>query len=154
LIVESATQIDSKVVDLMENYINSTINNEIMESAEYWPDSVIEMNDDIWVSDFPLEPLNSTDIMDNYEKEKEKFRTSKAYMWLKNILLEANDQWLLHGAIRQKLHTALKDDPAPYRRDVSNLVVNLLSYCKEFCKDEISITRPKHTEVIRLISKS
>lgn len=80
---------------------------------------------------------------------KNVFRWSNAYLWLLNTLQE-NDGCLFFGAIAEKLHNALVSDPKPYRKDVKQLLANLLSMIEELQMDEIMIDRPNFSQRVCL----
>lgn len=80
---------------------------------------------------------------------KETFRWSNAYLWLLNVLKE-NDGCMYFGAITEKLHNALVSDPKPYRRDVKQLLANLLSMIERLQMDEVIVDRPNYSQRVRL----
>lgn len=80
---------------------------------------------------------------------KNVFRWSNAYLWLLNTLQE-NGGCLFFGAIAEKLHNALVSDPKPYRKDVKQLLANLLSMIEELQMDEIMIDRPNFSQRVCL----
>ena len=80
---------------------------------------------------------------------KETFRWSNAYLWLLNILRE-NDGCLFFGTITEKLHNALVSDPKPYRKDVKQLLANLLCMIDTLQMDEIMIDRPNFSQRVSL----
>ncbi len=80
---------------------------------------------------------------------REAFRWSNAYLWLLNILKE-NNGCLYYGTITEKLHNALVSDPKPYRKDVKQLLSNLLTLVEELHMDEIVIDKPNYSQRVRL----
>lgn len=80
---------------------------------------------------------------------KETFRWSNAYLWLLNTLKE-NDECMYFGAITEKLHNSLVSDPKPYRRDVKQLLANLLSLIEKLQMEEIVVDRPNFSQRVRL----
>ena len=80
---------------------------------------------------------------------KEAFRWSNAYLWLLNILKE-NNGCLYFGPITEKLHNSLVSDPKPYRKDVKQLLSNLLTMIEELDMDEIVIDKPNYSQRVRL----
>lgn len=80
---------------------------------------------------------------------KEAFRWSNSYLWLLNTLKE-NDGCLYFGAITEKLHNALVSDPKPYRKDVKQLLANLLTLIEVLQMDEIVIDRPNYSQRVRI----
>ena len=84
------------------------------------------------------------------EKLKESFRWSNAYLWLINVLKE-NDGCLYFGAITAKLHVALISDPKPYRKDVKQMLANLLTLIDTLQMEEVVIDQPNYSQRIRLV---
>ncbi len=80
---------------------------------------------------------------------KDMFRWSNAYLWLVNTLQE-HGGCLFFGAITEELHNALVSDPKPYRKDVKQLLANLLSMVEELQMDEIMIDKPNFSQRVRL----
>ena len=56
------------------------------------------------------------------------------------------------GALSEKLHNALVSDPKPYRRDVKQMLTNLLSLCNQLGMEEIVIDRPNYSQRVKLIN--
>ena len=83
------------------------------------------------------------------EKFKESFRWSNAYLWLLTTLKE-NEGCLYFGALTEKLHNTLISDPKPYRRDVKQMLANLLSLIDKLSMEEIVIDRPNYSQRISL----
>lgn len=92
--------------------------------------------------------LDSTYTGDVYAF-KELLRWSNAYMWLLN-LLKNNDGCMYFGAVSEKLHSALITDPKPYRRDVKQMLINLLSLIEKLDMEEIVVDRPNYSQRIQL----
>ena len=85
----------------------------------------------------------------DFEKLKEAFRWSNAYLWLFTVLKE-NEGCLYYGALSEKLHNAMVSDPKPYRRDVKKMLSNLLLLIQELNMEEITIDRPNYSQRVRL----
>lgn len=85
------------------------------------------------------------------EELKATFRWSRAYMWLLEVLKE-NDGVLYFGTLSAKLHDALVSDPKPYRKDVKELLSNLLELATNLGMEEITVDRPNHSQRVRLNS--
>ena len=83
-------------------------------------------------------------------KFKNTFRWSNAYLWLMTILKE-NKGCLYFGALTEKLHNALVSDPKPYRRDVKNMLANLLALIVWLDMEEIMIDVPNYSQRVRVI---
>lgn len=83
---------------------------------------------------------------------KEVFRWSNAYLWLLK-LLKNNDGEMYFGEVTEKLHNALVTDPKPYRRDVKQMLANLLELIQILEMNEVVIDRPNHSQRIKLITR-
>ena len=82
-------------------------------------------------------------------KLKESFRWSNVYLWLLTTLKE-NNRCLYFGALAEKLHNALVSDPKPYRRDVKQMLANLLNLIEKLGMEEVVIDRPNYSQRVYL----
>ena len=62
-------------------------------------------------------------------------------------------RWITYETYRLTayLHDSLIDDPKPYRKTVKSLVQNIFSYVEEFGGNHMEVTRPKFTQLIRIL---
>ena len=81
---------------------------------------------------------------------KEAFRWSNSYNWLLTVLRE-NGNCMYFGELTAKLHDALVSDPKPYRRDVKQMLSNLLKLIETLGMEEIIIDRPNYSQRVRLL---
>ncbi len=81
---------------------------------------------------------------------KQAFNRSSCYRWLKKVLLESNEQQLYFGALSAKLHNALINDPKPYRKEVKELLANLLNWIIELEMDDVFVERPNYSQLVKL----
>lgn len=86
---------------------------------------------------------------DDFSMIRAKFRKTKIFKWLVNSLIEQNTE-IYFGKATALLHDQLFDDPKPYRQEVKNLLVNLLSWIDGLGIEEILIDRPNHSQRITL----
>ncbi len=89
---------------------------------------------------------------DDVEKFKEAFRWSNAYLWLLSVLKE-NNGCLYFGTLSEKLHNTLISDPKPYRRDVKQMLANLLELIEKLGMEDIIIDRPNFSQRVQLAKK-
>ncbi len=82
---------------------------------------------------------------------KEKVLRSRCVQWLIGSLKDAPKQELFFGAITQELHSSMKDDPSPYRKEIKELLQNLLAYIQLFLPEYFEITQPNYSQKVRLI---
>lgn len=80
---------------------------------------------------------------------REKFIKTKLYQWFVKSLSEQEAE-VYFGKATALLHDQLFDDPKPYRQEVKNLLVNLLSWIDGLGIEEILIDRPNHSQRITL----
>ena len=81
---------------------------------------------------------------------KKAFFEAIPFRWLINILSN-HDNVIYHGELGKLLHDAFIDDPRPYRKDVKQLLNNLLSWIKILDIESIKIERPNYSEKITRI---
>jgi len=78
-----------------------------------------------------------------------KFKRSAAYNWLEKTVR----QEMYFGELTAALHSALSDDPAPYRKEVKKLTANLLSWFDNLANDEFVVDRPGYSQRIARLTK-
>lgn len=96
--------------------------------------------------------ISFLDLSITYEREqiKEAFRWCNAYLWLLSVLSN-NGGELYFGALTQILHQSLVEDPKPYRREVKEMLANLLGWIDDLKMEEIFIDRPNYSQRIRFV---
>ena len=172
---------DSKAIAFVEKIVSSSILvdssklsriQKLMESQDStvyennWPSDLLHNTKELFVADLPLvAPCEYSELYEtnpllpfamielvkgDFELALQRFNETKIYSWLVNILREESEG-LYFGALTAKLHDALADDPAPYRRDIKCLLVNLLLYVDKYAISTISITRPRHSQLVVLL---
>lgn len=68
-------------------------------------------------------------------------------MWLLDTLRE-HDGCMYFGELSSCLHKVVVSDPKPYRRDVKQMLANLLRLVQELEMEEIKIDRPNYSQRI------
>lgn len=167
-IVESATTLNIEMLDKMQAYLEQFAAVDEAEVPATWPEEIIPLTSKLFVSDFPLAPpgffvkeyeLNQSLPFAQVESVKadfylaaSTFKKTKAYRWIqKQIKKNQSGRDLGFGQISKLLHDDLADDPAPYRKEIKDLQVNLYSYIKLYAIDEIEVYMPgRRSEVLRL----
>lgn len=113
--------------------------------------NVINSNDclhDFAILGFEPERYKEIDL----DTLKTAFLNTKVWKWLEGELLKTADYELQFGAVTKLLHDCLLDDPAPYRKDVKGLQVNLFNWIKVLKIPRVSIDVPgMKSERIRII---
>ncbi len=114
-------------------------------SLTFWPESIFVEERDLYCSDFPQ---NTT--ADSFRwRDIEKLKASPAYKWLMHSV-EENGGSASFGWLSQKLHRDVYDDPAPYRRNIKELLTNLIDLVVAFQPDEVFVEKPNVSSVVFL----
>ena len=167
-IIDSATAITHEALDKMEALIfDASKDLNTHQGLQSWPDDIFPFTSSLLVSDFPLSPPDVcadeyvsnpglpfaiiNRLEGNTPQAAELFKKSKAFRWLLNTLLQAEDNQMYFGAITACLHNSVADDPAPYRRSVKDILSNLLQYIDHLNIEKIEISRPSHSQLVRLL---
>lgn len=161
--------LDAETLDRMQGYLDH-VADKLEDYPLVWPEDVLAKSSELFVSDFPLGrpgltveeyDLNPSltfsqieNLKDDYHRARAIFKNSKAYKWFYATVLENNTgRDFGFGYMSNSLHERLSDDPAPYRREIKDLLANLYLYIKFYASDEIEIYVPGgRSEVIRLVS--
>lgn len=163
---DKAISVDLSLITKMEQFIHSKLMENMEVTPTKWPEYIYPETGVLKVTDFPLVPPGEScreyieqpeltfAVISNWSatphEVRERIGRSKAYNWLKATLLEQESQQAWYGFLTAKLHDDLADDPAPYRREVKELLTNLLVYCSCYMASEISIERPKYSQLIKI----
>jgi hypothetical protein len=168
-IINASVGITIEILDQMQNVINDFSDLNSLDIPDVWPENIMPKVNGLFVSDFPLsKPGNNHDMYtvnpsldfaiievnkSNFTYSQTLFKSSKAYCWLKKVLVaHKGDRDLGFGQISSLLHDELCDDPEPYRRDIKDIQANLYEYLSLYASDEIEIYVPgRRSQVLRLI---
>jgi hypothetical protein len=168
MIINASVNLTLDIIDKMQLFIDAIDSSSSNDVTNIWPDNIMPKITDIFVSDFPivgpgehheLYEINSSlefaiisSEYSNFDIAQQYFKNSKAYRWLKEVLVaNKGKRDLGFGQISSLLHDILSDDPAPYRRDIKGLQVNIYQYIELYATDEIEIYAPRHSQVLKLI---
>lgn len=173
-IVHVADEITFDTIEKMESYLSETgyLYDEIKKVSQEWPEEFYQKEEinELYVRDFPLAPLGEysevydvffeSDYSKIYKLKRNKalakavFKSSCSYVWLIQLLSkDTNRDGVSFGKISSYLHDVLADDPAPYRRTVKDLQVNLYSYLVEYAGDVVEFYTPgQRSQFIKLRS--
>jgi len=141
-----AVPITSETLTKMETFLEDqqNSNSNEMSSQISWPEEIFQENRDLYCSDFPQD-YPSDDIRWCNETA---LKQSAAYNWLRNTI--ENEGEARFGFLSSKLHDIIFDDPAPYRREIKELLANLLEVVKDLDASKLEVFRPNHSQVVRL----
>lgn len=79
------------------------------------------------------------------------FRWSKAFLWLCNFVNSCENKTSYFGELTANLHNTLINDPKPYRKEVKELLGNLLGWIEALEMDNMIIDIPNHSQRVRII---
>ena len=159
---EDAILVDNELLNKMDEQLKKVNVDNEKSDGHSWDASIITMFDPHIETlfsyelpeDFSLKEGEYFSFLDvvfdgNLEKFKETFRWSNAYLWLLNVL-KSNEGCIYFGELSQKLHNALISDPKPFRRDVKQMLANLLLLIEQLGMEEIVIDRPNYSQRVML----
>lgn len=171
-IIDIADQITFETLEKMEAYVSEAgcLYDKIKQKHQEWPEEISKKAKikRLFVKDFPLMPFGESNaafealqgedyLQINRLRRHEvlaraAFKNSKSYVWLIQLLSEVNNrEGVSFGKLSSLIHGALADDPAPYRRTVKDLQVNLYSYLAEYASDAVEFFTPgERSQFVRL----
>jgi len=85
---------------------------------------------------------------------REAFQASRCFKWLVKELGASDNNQLYFGAISASLHNALVNDLKPYRKEVKDLLANLLNWIIELGIEQIVVERPNRSQLVRMNKRS
>ncbi|MBL4853601.1 MAG: hypothetical protein JKY25_05100 [Robiginitomaculum sp.] len=137
-------QWSDKITQLVSQSVQQLWAHELLFST---PESLLRLDfdDAAHVHDFELLGLN-IDYLTPKEL-KNKFGSTRLCKWLREIL--RTNETVSFGKLTAELHSAIIDDPTPYRRDVKGFIAVLYSWAK-FMDDDFEVSRPRHSEIMSL----
>lgn len=138
------------------------INSDRCDDSHSWDDSIMKLfNPHIETlfsyelpENFNLEPGEYFQFLDenfdgNIDQLKEIFRWSNVYLWLLDTLRN-HDGCMYFGELSAVLHDSVVSDPKPFRKDIKQMLSNLLRLIEELNMEEIMIDRPNYSQRVRL----
>lgn len=138
------TVIDFETLQLMMDFIDQ-IDTRDTNTLLVWPEDVLCEVRDLYCSDFPQGAGTDKARWDDLAKVE----SSAAYKWLLEAVKE-NGGSASFGHLSSDLHSAVYDDPAPYRREIKDLLTNLLNVIEEHESTELIIKKPNYSSVVFL----
>ncbi|GEA59856.1 phospholipase D family protein [Vibrio comitans] len=134
-----------------------------------WWDAILDLqtysiDDGLYVTDLPWIDLSEPSLdsiaiehdrdIFHFESSisaiERRFKASKIFSFVKSSLQESENGYLYFGELTALVHSALKDDTLPYRSEIKQYIVNLMSYLQLLAKDQIDIDRPNYSQRISL----
>lgn len=159
---QNALLMNEKIYEEMEHELEKVDR----EKAKYykWSENIIsKFLPDIKVLftyDFPIyrnykeykgKSIEFLDLKESWQEEEVRnaFLISKSYIWLKRLVSD-NGREMYFGEITEKLHEILVNDPRPYRKEVKELLANLLQWIQDLGIEGILVDRPSHSQRVRV----
>ncbi len=164
LLLKGAVEMTDAIYDSMKQIIDHTAKNADTSHVQ-WPNSIVKLACPdyslLFSEDFPTcsSPMDaSTDdllfLNGNPSMElatmRECLETSKCYQWLKNLIDNSANHEMYFGSISAQLHNQLLDEPKPYRKDVKEILSNLLNWISILQCTQLVVDRPNHSQRVRL----
>ena len=117
-----------------------------------WIGSTIDVNNEKMAHDVKLlNILNiATELTIDDARIKINLKSTTIYSWLVASLAKHNGE-MYFGQLAASLQSTLADEPPPSRKDVKELVRNLLEWVDALKIDNIMVDRPNHSQRIRLL---
>ncbi len=165
---ENSIKVTSKIISTMKKqYEKAKEHGKNAESAE-WNDEIKNLIQPKVTAlfSYDLPETNRTDFSygekigfldvvydGNIENTRTVFLSSNCYNWLVNVLQE-NNGCLYFGELSQKLHDSIISDPKPYRKDIKQMLSNLLCWIQKLNTENVIVDRPNHSQRVRLKTSS
>ena len=162
----AAFQLDAKDKNVLRNLLvgsvkmNDSIYNEMSEvinkskSVNHGDYSVL-ITEDFPSCSHPTDAEDDDLIFLNLDKSASEselvsaFTQSKCYLWLLNTVMKSSKKELSFGALSQCLHSAIINEPKPYRKDVKILLSNLITWVIDLKINELIVERPRYSQCVK-----
>ena len=168
LLFENAILMTDELYSAMKTeYSNATNSNMSSATKTQWSNSIeCQFNpkiDTLFTYDFPVTKTPDFNDINCFEfleithipSQEELFallRWSKPFLWLYNFISNCDKKTSYFGEITMNLHNALINDPKPYRREVKELLSNLLGWIEALGIMDVVIDTPNYSQRVRIIS--
>ena len=166
LLLLGAVEMNDNIYSLMKSSISHYSRNNTTDLK--WPEEIADMfipdYSLLFAEDFPTcqHPADATEedliflnLVPGATKEtiKAAFYNSKPFQWLLNLVKTQKTQEMYFGAITANLHNRLLNEPVPYRKDVKQLLSNLLCWVDELNYEDVRVDRPNYSQRVRYINR-
>lgn len=140
-----AIVLDSETLVRMEDHIREIVDDDFRSAQVQisWPDDIVVEERDMYCSDFP-QTFPSDDLR---WSSFVTLRQTIAYKWLLAQVETYGEPSF--GLLSSQLHNDVYDDPAPYRREIKELLSNLLEVVMEHDHEFLEVNRPRHRQIVR-----
>lgn len=166
LLLLGSVEMNDHIYNMMLSSINNHSQNKT--TTANWPKEISDMfipdYSLLFAEDFPAccHPVDATtedlaflNLFPNASAKdiSNAFHNCKCFQWLFNLVKSKESQEMYFGEIAAKLHNVLLNDPKPYRKDVKQLLNNLLSWIIDLSIDDLQVDRPNHSQRVRFINR-
>lgn len=166
LLFENSILMTDELYKIMKmEYNNACENKGLPVIKKQWGDLIVNnfvpKIDTLFTFDFPVSKapdyndiscFEFLDISEIPSKEElvSIFRWSKAFLWLYYFINSHEHKTCYFGEITANLHSCLINDPKPYRKEVKELLSNLLGWIEVLEIDNLVIDIPNHSQRVRI----
>lgn len=166
LLLRGAVEMNDDIYSIMKDVINS--NTSQRTSVISWPKEISELfipdYSILFAEDFPScsDPLKATaeDLVflnlvpgASLADVQSAFEYAKCYQWLLHLVKAQDKHEMYFGAITATLHNTLLNEPTPFRKDVKQLLSNLLGWVESLAVTDLQVDRPNHSQRVRYINR-
>ena len=166
LLLRGAVEMNDDIYSTMKNAINS--HSSQITPIVSWPKEIYELfipdYSILFAEDFPScsDPQKATaeDLVflnlvpgASLVDIQGAFKHAKCYKWLLHLVKAQDKHEMYFGAITASLHNTLLNEPAPFRKDVKQLLSNLLSWVECLGVSDLQIDRPNYSQRVRYINR-
>lgn len=161
-----STRMTDRLYELMKKQLDSTKVDK--KSGSEWNKIICDLvNHEIatlFIQDFPKSKSPNNILFEDYlllqlpsgtmDKTaiKSAFVSTIGFKWLVQTLKAAENNQLYFGNIAAQLHNVLMNNPHPYRKEVKDLLANLLCWITELDVENIKVECPNHSQCVSLIT--
>ena len=167
-IIDFSYPLTVEKLEEIKNYIEPIKDSPVSYIPAQWPRSLEPENSLLLVTDFPLvqvgESCKTYEMnpslpfaylefwADTVDMRREILINTNSFIWLVETLKKFENNRCYFGNLTQQLHSDIDEDPKPYRKEIKQLLRNLLTYVECYAKDEILVDRPNYSQRVQLIS--
>ena len=163
LLLLGSVEMNDSIYEIMHHAVD--VQDTVATGLLQWPKKITDMFQPeyslLFAEDFPpcVHPRNASDedllflnisFSAAESQLAEAMKSSKCYLWLLNLLKGEKSQEIYFGALTAALHNTLLNEPKPYRKDVKQLVSNLLTWISDLKIDDLVIDRPGYSQRVRI----
>lgn len=166
LLLLGAVEMNDSIYHLMQCAINT--NSWRNTSISNWPEEIVDLfvpdYSLLFAEDFPAcqhpSDASAEDFIflnlplgSSIETIRAALCNSKCYQWLLNIVRKKQAHELYFGEITERLHNTILNDPKPYRKDIKQLLRNLLNWIDDLNVEDLKVDRPNYSQRLRYIGE-